>query len=214
MPRKPHWASRIGRPAHHAIARVEMALANRRAWASTSRGGDRPDHEVGRFERHEQGWQVRRIVLTVRVHRHDGLDPLVECEDVPEPSDERRALAGVPRVPNDMIGTGRCRCRRGAVTRAIVDDDHDERSARIDEHQHNGGDGVRCLIGRNHTRRAQHQLALATGVVNCRRISRSSVSIPCQVATSSASRAIGRNSPALRKSSSRRLAPSIVYFSV
>ena len=30
MPRNPHCASRIGRPAHHAIARVEIALATRR----------------------------------------------------------------------------------------------------------------------------------------------------------------------------------------
>lgn len=153
-------------------------------------------------------------MLAVCIHREYRVDARRESERMCKAALQCSALAAVLMMAENMVSTTRLRCGAGSVGRTVVHDDDLEVGTLRAHTLHHGDDRIRRLVGRDHARRAQHQPRGLTGEVSSRRISRSSTSIACHVATTRASRALGFSSPALRSSSSRRLAPSMVYFSV
>ncbi len=191
--------------------RIRHASQHRHRRAATA---PRPDDQIRRLETAKQRRQTRRVVLAIRIDGDQRVDCRRDREDMVKPGDEGRPLAPVRRMSDHLIRPAGHGDVKGRIGRTIVDHHHQQPRGMETHPFDDGRNRVRRLIRRDHARRPKHQRVLVAGDVSARRIWRSSLSIPCQVATSSASRALGRSSPALRSSSSRRLAPSMVYFSV
>ncbi len=191
--------------------RIRQASHHRHRGPSTA---PRPDDQIRRLKAAKQRRKTRRVVLTVRIDSDHRVDCRRDRKHMLEPGDESTSLPPVHVVSDHLIRPARDGHAERRIGRPIVDDHHHQLWGMGTHALDDGRNRVRRLIRRNHARRPKHQRVLVAGDVSSRRIWRSSLSIPCQVATSSASRAVGRSSPALRSSSSRRFAPSIVYFSV
>ena len=130
----------------------------------------RSDHQIGAGEGRQQRWQRGGVMLIICIHRHHGIDPRVVRPHTGEPADERGALAAIGSMSHDVVcPTLPGPCGR-VIARPIVDDD-DQKLGRMRPHTlHHRSDGIRCLIGRDHARRALHQPTLPGGAVSSRRI--------------------------------------------
>ena len=189
---------------------AETAMKRHRSTATATR----TDNEFCGFECVPKRRQTVGVVLPIRIHRKHAVDAWRERERMRETGHKRRTFSAICGVPQHVISAAQHRRVKRVVSRAIVNHHDDDVGTRSAHTVHHSSDRIRCLIGRDHARRATHQTAAPAAEVSSRRISRNSVSMPTHVATSSAWRALGFSSPALRNSSRRRLAPSIVYFSV
>lgn len=102
-------------------------------------------------------------MLTIGIHRDEGIDRRHAEECLTESRLQRCPFAPVPGVTYDEVCSGACSRRRGLIRRAIVDHDHRHvRSRRADSLNH-GSDGLLSLIGRDHARRSHHHSARAIG---------------------------------------------------
>ena len=144
MSRKPDWLSGTDRPRTADRASPPSVFDSRRTGGIVAKSR-RPTISSGPtgLERVEEPRDLGRVVLAVRVQRHDR--QRAGGQGVREPRSQGGALAGVRHLAQHR-GAGTLRDPRRVIGRAVVDDDDRQGSARgLDD----GGDPGRLIEGRD-----------------------------------------------------------------